>query len=404
MTTTVNTFATLRAAHPSWEAFKAHVTSEGGGALRVVENGSRYAAIRYVKGAITAPTEVGHFRSVIWDTVEHLPVCIAPFKAEKGGAPLNEELTVSEFLDGFMMNAFVGVDGVLEVATRTCTGGGNTFYSEKTFGEMFDEAIANSPYKDRAGVVALLGGAGGFASFLLQHPDHRVVAKVQKPLLHLIHTGRVDADGVVTLVRPDAPPHAFKKTYATEQEIEEVMRRMGVQMGWRWQGLCFHDAAGRRWRLRSPTYSLLRELRGAEASGLDRFLRLRTEKRVSEYLKHYSEDRATFWEFEQKLRLVTGGVLAAYNDCHKAHAVAFKALPEAVRPAVYMLHVKWLQELRPKGFVARLQNAVEVVNGLRAFEQRRLIEGGVYVPVAKPSAPAETSKIEPVPAEEGASV
>jgi hypothetical protein len=385
MTTIVNTFAALRAAHANWEALKSHLISGNGGNLRVIENGSRYAVIRYVKG----DASVGHFRSVVWDTVTHLPVCVAPFKAEEGSLPINVEGVVSEFLDGFMVNAFVTADGVLELATRTCTGGGNNFYSQKTFGQMFDEAIANTPYKDRAGVVALVGGAGGFVSFLMQHPEHRVVAKVARPAAHVIHTGRVDAEGVVTLVRPDAPPHAFKKLYATQEEVEETMRRMGVQMGWRWQGLCFHDAEGRRWRVRSPTYTLLRELRGAEAGSLERFLRLRAEKRVGEYLKHYSEDRTTFWGFEQKLRAVTGGVLAAYNDCHKAHAVAFKDLPEAVKPAVYMLHVKWLQELRPKGFVVRVQNVIEVVNGLRAFEQRRLVEGDVYVPAAPAAKPTE---------------
>lgn len=404
MTTTVNTFAALREAYPSWETLKAHLTSKEGGGLRVVENDSRYAVIRYVKNSapvVSDGPKVGQFRSVVWDTVAHLPVCVAPFKAEEGGPPLNEELSVSEFLDGFMVNAFVGADGVLAVATRTQIGGGNTFYSEKTFGQMFDEALAagTGPFKDRAGVAAAVGGAGGFASFLVQHPEHRVVAKVLKPSAQIIHTGSVDTEGNVRLTRPDTPPQSVKKTYTTEKEVEEAMQRMAVQMGWRWQGLCFHDAAGRRWRLRSPTYLLLRELRGAEAGSLDRFLRLRAERKVGEYLKHYAEDRAAFWEYEQKLRAATAGVLAAYNDCHKAHAVAFKDLPDAVKPAVYTLHVRWLQELRPKGFLVRLQNAVEVVNGLRAFEQRRLMEGGVYqasavkpsAAAAAPAAPSEES-------------
>jgi hypothetical protein len=54
--------------------------------------------------------------------------------------------------------------------------------------------------------------------------------------------------------------------------------------------------------------------------------------------------------------------------------MAFKDLPEAIRPAVFLLHAKWRDELRPKGFSVRLQNAIDVVNQLRSFEKKRLME------------------------------
>ena len=381
----IQTFSDLRSRFPSWETLKEHLTSAAGGSLRVIDPAadSPYAVIRYVKGQSDF-AHAGQFRSVVWDTERGLPVCVSPFKAEEGMPPTGGKLFVNEFVDGYMVNAFVGRNGVLEVATRTQLGGGNTFYGGKTFGQMFDEALATTPLKTRAGVAAALG-EGGFISFVVQHPEHRIVAKVARAGLRAVHVGAVDAaTGVVTL---NVAPGAFadlcisgtSKVYATGKEIEDVMQRMAMQEGWRWQGLCFHDEAGRRWRMRSPTYTMLRELRGAEASGLDRFLRLRAERKVGDYLKHYSEERAAFWDFEQKLRAATEGVLAAYGDCHKAHAVAFKDLPVAVKPAVYTVHVKWLQEMRPKGHAVRLQTVVEAVNALRPFEQRRLVEGAVYV-------------------------
>jgi hypothetical protein len=384
----IHTFSDLRSRFPSWEALKQHLTSAAGGGLRVIDPapGSPYAVIRYVKGQSDF-AQAGQFRSVVWDTERGLPACVAPFKAEEGAPPTGVAFSVSEFVDGYMVNAFVGRGGVLEVATRTQLGGGNTFYGEKTFGEMFDDALATTPLKTRAGVAAALG-EGGFVSFVVQHPDHRIVAKVARPGIRVVHVGTVDAaTGVVTLVTGGAGAGAFtdlcipgtSKEYSTAKEIEDVMQRMAMQEGWRWQGLCFQDAAGRRWRVRSPTYTMLRELRGAEANGLDRFLRLRAERKVGDYLKHYAEDRTAFWGFEQKLRAATEGVLAAYGDCHKAHAVAFKDLPTAVKPAVYTVHVKWLQEMRPKGHAVRLHTVVEAVNALRPFEQRRLVEAGVYV-------------------------
>jgi len=72
--------------------------------------------------------------------------------------------------------------------------------------------------------------------------------------------------------------------------------------------------------------------------------------------------------------------LTAYTDVHKAHSVAFKDLPDTLKPAVYLLHLKWRDELRPKGFSVRLQNVVDVVNNMRGFEKKRLMESGPYMP------------------------
>ena len=120
---------------------------------------------------------------------------------------------------------------------------------------------------------------------------------------------------------------------------------------------------------------------------MERFFRLRADHKVVEYLKHYSEDRDEFWKYEQTLRARTNDILLAYGDVHKGHSITFKDLPEAYKPGVFTLHVKWLEELRPKGFKVRLQNAIEVVNGLRDFEKRRLMEAEEYVPVMPPLIP-----------------
>jgi hypothetical protein len=173
-----------------------------------------------------------------------------------------------------------------------------------------------------------------------------------------------------------------------------MLQRTAVQRGWRWQGLVFKDGAGRRWRLRSSTYTMLRRLRGNEATTEDRFLRLRKNKEVVEYLKHYSEDREAFWTLETLLRERSGNVLSAYIDVHKAHTVAFKELPEAYRPAVFVLHKLWLQELREKGHVVRGIEASRVVADLRDFEQKRLMAATPYVAAPKVETAVSTPVID----------
>lgn len=418
MSISITHFETLRQQYPTWAELRAHLESAAGGNLRVVEQGegNPLAVIRYVKGRSTlgaAELGAGLFRSVVWDTVANLPVCVAPAKAREGLPPLGLELAATQdFVDGFMVNAFIrpGAEG-LELATRTQLGGGNRFYSEKTFGALFDEALATTPLKSRAGVEAALreagASAGAFVSFVVQHPEHRIVAKVMTPTVYTVHVGTVSGTGKVELQENPAawpqsfarlqPPSWAARLFRSEQEIQDLLRKTAVQRGWRWQGFVFKDGAGGRWRIRTPTYTMLRELRGSESTAVERFLRLRATGKVGEYIRHYSEEKMAFWDFEQKLRARTNDVLTAYCDVHKAHAVKFKELPDAYRTAVYHLHLEWLNTLRLKGYKVRIQNAIAVVNRLRDFEQARLLEAEPYVAVG-PVAPVTADADAPVAA------
>ena len=405
--TTIDHFATLRARFPTWPELKAHLESQEGGGLRVVEGADTTSPviIRYVKGKSSFDQfgATGMFRSVVWDTVANRPLCMAPPKAREGLPPAGLQLSATQdFVDGFMVNVFIGPRG-LTLATRTQFGGENTFYSEKSFGTMFSEALAASPLKSMEGLEAALKKDGWqFASFVVCHPEHRVVALTKSPTLFCVHLGTVEENGTVTLAEnPTTWPAELARMqvtayptrkFASEKEIQDLLRKTAVQRGWRWQGLVFKDGTGARWRVRTPTYTMLRELRGSEASDVERFLRLRREGKVMEYLKHYGEDRKAYWGYEQKLRDATDALLRAYADCHKAHAVAFKDLPEGYRPAVFQLHAKWLQELRAKGYKVRLQNAIGVVNGLRAFEQQRLLEADLYQAIAAASTQPEAAE------------
>ena len=389
MSYTVSYFETLRSRFPTWSELSEHLKSEG---LRIVENTeSSLVVIRYVKGT----PDLALFRSVVWDTVSNLPVCMAPPMAQNGDPPCQVQLSATEdFVDGVMVNAFV-TNGALQLATRTTLGANNHFYSEMSFADMFSDAISNTAMKGLNGLMEIMeaarvdcGAVSCFASFVLQHPEHRVVAKVEEATAYVVQMGYVSETGAIKICeRSTNWPQAFGRlqvhSYATrrfaENEAKQMLQRTAVQRGWRWQGLVFKDGNGGRWRLRSSTYQALRTLRGNEARAEDRFLRLRASKQVMEYLKHYSEDRDVFWGFEQSLRAKTEDVLKAYTAVHKARSLTFKELAVEYKPAVFLLHKLWLDELRPKGFVVRAFEAARTVAGLRDFEQKRLMAAAPFV-------------------------
>lgn len=397
-------FQTLVQRFPQWADLKAHLESAEGGGLRVIqEEGAHLAVIRYTKGRSNLDI-AGSFRSVVWDTEAQRPMCVAPVKAREGLPPLNQELAATEdFVDGFMVNAFLDPTGQLRIATRSQLDGANTFYSAKSFAQLFDEALATTPFLDRDGLRQALAAYAtdgtAFASFVVQHPEHRIVVKPIAPALYVVQLGTAAQLSVSPLTWPapfarlQVPSYPTRK-FHTEEDVRDLLQRTSVQRGWRWQGLVFKDANGDRWRLRTPTYLMLRELRGSEATPVERFLRLRKDGKVMEYLKHYGEERYQFWDLEKAFRARTSDVLAAYSDVHKAHAVAFKDLPPAYKPAVFQLHLKWRNELRERGFKVRIQNVIDVVNHLRDFEQRRLLEAEPYASVT-PAASGPDQEEEP---------
>jgi hypothetical protein len=167
------------------------------------------------------------------------------------------------------------------------------------------------------------------------------------------------------------------------------------------------DGMGGRWALRSSTYVQMRKLRGGEATNLERFLRLRKDGLLREYLKHYSEEKDVFWELEQKLRARTENVMEAYSDVHKLHKCKFKDIPEVYRPAVFRLHAKYMEKKKGQGQdqgqgdkgkrSISFKDVVQVVSELADFEKKRLLLAAPYVsPLHASSASSASAEVQEV--------
>jgi hypothetical protein len=373
----ISIFKTLRESYPSWDVLKTYLTSEEGGkfTVRDCEN-TPFAIIQYKRG-VTLLGENGHWlRSVMWNKETNLPVCVSPRKANTGMPPVDTPLHLEEFYDGVMVNVFriLSGDGTVSeehIATRSQYGAGGTFYSQKTFKELFSEVGRPPvwPVKD----LPTEEFPATFMSYVLQHPEHRVVASVSSPKVIMVECGKVAADGTVVYSEPFykyVPP----TTFASEKEMNEHIRTESIHRGWRWQGLVFRDTAGNRWRIRSTTYTYLRKMRGNEAKPLDRFLRLRSTNSVTEYLKHYGEERQVFWDFETTLRRRTKEIYDSYVAVHKSHEKKLADLHQPDKTVVFKLHSHFLANLRPQSKSVRMQDVIDLVNALPLWEQALLFK------------------------------
>lgn len=369
MSYTLTVFSNLRNKYPNWQDFRTFLESEEGGKLRVVETDT-YAIIRYVKGVSVIADEtkpwVPWFRSVVWNPTTHLPVCIAPRKALSTEVPSDPSLSVEEFLEGVMVNGFLSESGITW-STRSSLGANTGFYGKKSFADMIQDALKERGSSKELLAEALRASENTFASFVLQHPEHRVVQHIQKPYLTLIHMGTIDYSGYVNISTqmPEALKGWSVKTFPALEAGELPATRLDSMTQAAdpyWQGLVFRGSNGERWRLRTLSYKILREVRGKESQVEDRFTRLRLQNMIRMYTQNWPEESQVFTDLELRVRELTAEIYKQYCAHHKEKSKEFMDIPVFLRTPVYELHGIYLNSLRPKKLTLKMPTVIHYVN------------------------------------------
>jgi hypothetical protein len=373
---TLSVFADLATKYSSWDEFKAWLQTAEPEIDLIETEGSPYVILRNsrdrdvdesnetsaeeTKAADTPTTELRQVcRSVVWDTRSNRPCCVAPFAARRDQKiPTGVALNVEDFVEGVMINVFrCRDDSEVRVSTRSRIDANGKFYSEKSFRELFDEALdaKDSSLDDIAGMIGEPTDdvQATFMTLVLAHPEHRVVRTVEKANLWAIYRGVVLNDGTVEFITADLPSSWKPKVYSSDfvpanwAQMKAKFDEVRGSKPWYWQGIVVHNGL-QRWRFRNGDHDRVRrDLRGTESNPLGRFLRLRSQKRVQEYLRIYAEDNDAFQGFERNYRNATKTIYTWYCRCHKDHSVTFKNLPKSVQPLVFEMHKYYLATLRP---------------------------------------------------------
>lgn len=384
---TLKTFASWASKYSSWSDLKAWLQAEETSVEILEFEGSPYVILKSGKEAAPAnekAMEAGLAedskseatqlcRSVVWNTVTNRPCSIAPFAARRDQKiPMGEPLRLEDFVEGVMVNVFRAKgDDVTHVTTRSRLDADGTFYSERTFRELFEEAMEAKQMclDDIESVMGdpskMEGVHATFMSLVLAHPEHRVVRSVDKANFWAIYRGVVREDGTLDFYTEDLPAAWRPKTYSLTfkanewSEMKAKFEEIKATKPWYWQGIAVHTGL-QRWRFRNADHDRVRrDLRGTESNAFGRFLRLRAEKRVQEYLRVYTEDSDAFQKFEQDYRASTKTLYSWYCRCHKEHLLAFKALPKSVQPLVFGLHKYYLEHLRPDSRTLRMAETID---------------------------------------------
>jgi len=330
-------------------------------------NNSTYKVVRYDKNFLSIdliPT-YGLCRSVIINS-KNMVVGFAPPKSissEQFIQKYNENtpgVIFEEFVEGTMINVFwddsIGLDGGWEIATRNTVGATSSFYKSKqskTFRDMFLEASIENKMS-----FNLLDKKYSY-SFVVQHPENRIVVPFKRAQLYLVAVYSINNDNdVITVDAHDS--QQFKEFFSTTSvkfpyyynfhTYSELIENC-ASMNTRYDcvGVVLHNKlTGERSKIRNPVYEQVRNLRGNQPKLQYQYLSLRKEGRVGEFLKFYPESKKEFSGFRDQVHLFTDTLFSNYVSCYIKKEKPLKEFSEQYRTHMFNLHQKFINELREK--------------------------------------------------------
>jgi hypothetical protein len=331
-----------------------------------------YSVIRYDKSLLCSdliPT-YGICRSVVLNSANQV-VSFAPPKTIAADAfikkyPENNlvgTIEAEEFVEGTMINVFfdptIGVTGSWEISTRNTVGATSTFFkspNSKTFRQMFMEAAAECKLDINKLETELC------YSFVLQHPENRLVIPFSKPQLYLVGIYKINnnpdnisvdffdvfeyipffTDRLGTSVK-------FPKVYHFEKYSELIEKYGSMNTSYDIVGVVIYNKiTGERTKIRNPVYEQVRHLRGNQPKLQYQYLCLRKEGKVKDFLKFYPENKKEFSIFRDQVHLFTDTLYANYVSCYIKKEKPLIEFSQQYRTHMFTIHQHYMNELREK--------------------------------------------------------
>ena len=335
-------------------------------------NNSVYKVIRYDKNFLCVDLipSYGLCRSVILNSFNQV-VGFAPPKSIHAETFIKKypecehygQIEAQEFVEGTMINVFfdstIGVTGSWEISTRNTVGATSSFYKaagSKTFRQMFMEAAAESKLDINKLEKELC------YSFVLQHPENRIVVPFSKPDLYLVGVYKINnkPDNItVDLFDIFEYTHFFRNHLCTTvnfpnvynfNKFSELIEKFGsMNTSYDIVGVVIHNKnTGERTKIRNPVYEQVRNLRGNQPKLQYQYLSLRKEGKVKDFLNFYPENKREFSKFRDQLHLFTDTLYSNYVSCYIKKEKPLIEFSEQYRTHMFNIHKLYMNDLREK--------------------------------------------------------
>lgn len=333
-------------------------------------NNARYSVIRYDKNVLAYDliSTYGLCRSIILNN-QNKVVSFAPPKSMlsdrfiQNNSEKSDGIVAEEFVEGTMINVFwdpaIGLTGGWEIATRNTPGATSSFFkgqSKKTFRDMFLEAA------EKHNLLFCMLNPLYCYSFVVQHPDNRIVVPFKTPKLYLVGVYNIEEMDNNIYVNSFHPRELVKESFEANNvsvEFPEVYefsnyselieKYASMNTPYNIVGVVLHNRiTGERTKIRNPVYEQVRNLRGNQPKLQYQYLCLRREGKVSDFLKFYPENKRQLSEFRNQIHLFTNTLFDNYKACYIRKEKPLKDFSEQYRTHMFHIHQIYLNDLREK--------------------------------------------------------
>lgn len=329
------------------------------------ENNNEYILVKYDKEFLSHDlyATYGLLRSVIISNSK--VVCFAPPKSMLAEHFMEKYPSSSsfaeEFVEGTMINVFFH-NGHWVIATRSTIGANVSFFktkSKKTFHDMFIEACAFNNVKFE------MFDPSCCYSFVLQHPENRIVVPFKNPQLYLVATYKIDDNNRVIEQYDRLPGIKYPETYEFSNYSELIEKFASPNTPYNVMGVVVKNKnSGERTKIRNPTYEEVRQLRGNQSKLQYQYLTLRQSGKLSDFLKYYPETKHEMSKFRDQVHMFTNNLYKNYVSCYIRKENPLSTYPHQYKIHMYKLHEHFITNLRPNNLYITNTEVIKYVNNL----------------------------------------
>lgn len=328
---------------------------------------SLYNIIRYDKDVLNVdviPT-YGLCRSVIINNKKQV-VSFAPPKSLYADTFMKQykqwgsSIEAQEFVEGTMINLFfddsIGEVGSWEIATRNNVGANNIFFKTdnmKSFRKLFMEAAIECNLDINSLDRQLC------YSFVLQHPENRIVVPFKTPQLYLVAVYHIlnelnnvrvefrDVYNYKEYFQEIGSTVKFPQIYQGMDYTELINKYCSMNTSYDIPGVVLYNKeTGERSKIRNPVYEQVKHLRGNQPKLQYQYLSLRRQGKVKDYLKYYPENKKEFSKFRDQVHLFTNTLYSNYKSCYIQKEKPLNQYPKQYSSNMYYLHQHYMNNLR----------------------------------------------------------
>lgn len=307
---------------------------------------------------------LGMFRSVIVDNESNKVVSFAPPKSYKyDDLKDNDHLVCTEYVEGTMINVFWNkyTDG-WELATRSNIGGKCKYNldSSKTFRYMFLDAM------NYIGLEFADLNKNYSYSFVLQHPENRIVIPIQSPDLILI--SMYSFDGYKVTIN-----NYFGKSLLSDKIKDLMLRERGFVSEKNGYLSCDYKTVGyvytvnggfKRTKIRNREYEFVRRLKGNSPKLQFQYYNLLRQRKIQTYLNYYPEHKDKFLRYRDDLYEYTATLYQNYIRCYIQKEMPLKEFDYKYRSHMFKIHELYKTHLKPRGKYVNKSVVIEYLNKL----------------------------------------